>query len=685
MKYFDYQNGKNILKFAYGEEKGVYLLYAGAQTDYRVNETDATFQHLTEVQLSGVNHLEHHFSKHYRSSETLLFQYVEHFTRPFEKGEELVIVSKSDRVQANNVFRFYNGVKGFRTYTEIISLIDSVVLDYVSAFSYVGIDGVHNGSWQDCTYVYIPHNYWKAECSWHRYSVKELGLFDCSDFSAKRISLSNVGTWSTKEHLPMGIFENTQTGDFLLWEIEGSLAWNWEISNINNRLYLLAGGGSLQESFWQKQLAKGQTYTTPEVYVTYEKDIERLFTEVTAYRRASREYNDKVFSLAPVFNDYMNCLDTKPTTELELPLIDIASQLGCKYYMIDAGWYTDGHWWDYTGEWLKPKTRFNGGLEYVTDYIKQKGMIPGLWVEIEVMSVGLPFAENLPDEWFFRRNGKRVIDNSRYMLDFSNKEVRKFADQALDRIITEYGAGYVKMDHNINAGVGTESATTWGDGLERHWQGFMEWITGVMERHPEVIFESCASGGCRMEYGLLRKYHLQSTSDQTVYTNYASISANSITAVTPEQAGVWTYPIVGNDAEAVAYNMVNAMLVHVYQSGRVDLISKDLLALVKEGIDTNQAIKEVILNGTPVWPLGLAGFADSYITYGLKYGNVCYLSFWNKENTDTAIIPLEKYGVVNVEQVYPKNLNTDYDFNGKTLKIKPHQTNFARLFKLTIK
>lgn len=150
-------------------------------------------------------------------------------------------------------------------------------------------------------------------------------------------------------------------------------------------------------------------------------------------------------------------------------------------------------------------TRFRGGLAFVLEEIRRRGMIPGLWVEIEVMSEALPFANALPDGWFFRRNGRRVRDNGRYLLDFSVPAVRAFADGVMDRLIGEYGAGYIKMDHNVNGGVGTESGFSPGEGLENHWRAFNRWIAGVMKRHPHVIFENCASGGCRMEYGLLRK------------------------------------------------------------------------------------------------------------------------------------------------------------------------------------
>ena len=54
------------------------------------------------------------------------------------------------------------------------------------------------------------------------------------------------------------------------------------------------------------------------------------------------------------------------------------------------------------------------------------------------------------------RHGKRIIDHGRYQLDFRNKKVRDFATSIIDRVVGEYGVGYIKMDYNIEAGKGTE-------------------------------------------------------------------------------------------------------------------------------------------------------------------------------------------------------------------------------------
>ena len=137
--------------------------------------------------------------------------------------------------------------------------------------------------------------------------------------------------------------------------------------------------------------------------------FDEAMDELTKYRRAIRRVNDDNEKLQVIFNDYMNCLFGDPTTDKEIPLIDKAAEAGCEYYCIDCGWYSEGYWWDGVGEWLPCEKRFPGGLRKLMDYIRSKGMIPGVWLELEVMGIKCPKADRVPDDWYFMRHGKRSL------------------------------------------------------------------------------------------------------------------------------------------------------------------------------------------------------------------------------------------------------------------------------------
>ena len=78
-------------------------------------------------------------------------------------------------------------------------------------------------------------------------------------------------------------------------------------------------------------------------------------------------------------------------------------------------------------------------------------------------------------------------------------------------------------------------ADSFGDGLLGHQRAYLQWLDSVFARYPELIIENCSSGGLRMDYALLSRHSIQSTSDQEDYRRYATISANAPSALTPEQ------------------------------------------------------------------------------------------------------------------------------------------------------
>ena len=64
----------------------------------------------------------------------------------------------------------------------------------------------------------------------------------------------------------------------------------------------------------------------------------------------------------------------------------------------------------------------------------------------------------------------------------------------------------------------------------------------MLDRHPGLIIENCASGGMRTDYAMLSRLQLQSTSDQQDFLRYPPIAAAAPAAITPEQAAIWAYP-----------------------------------------------------------------------------------------------------------------------------------------------
>lgn len=652
---------------------------------------------LCEINLSGYDRpLERHGTKYIVTAPGYRMKYKSHEDSRDEVGRLLkfVLEDKESGIEVICNYRFFDGIAAIRTWCEVVNVgSQTQTLEYISTFNYTGIEKEGIAPRDEKMRVMIPHNSWQREMCWESYTLKELGIpqsqRDSVQRSSKAVGATNTGNWSAKSYLPMGYVENTVAGSGLCWQIEHNGSWHWEISDQLAHLYLAISGPTETESHWFKTLKPGDRFVTVPAGLTFSDGnhlFERAIGEMTKYRRRIRRKNDDNESLAVIFNDYMNCLWADPTTEKELPLIDAAAEAGCEYFCIDAGWYAKGFWWDSVGEWQESRERFPNGVKEVTDYIRSKGMIPGVWLEIEVMGINCELAAKMSDDCFFMRHGKRVYDRSRYQLDFRNPAVRKHADDTIDRLVREYGIGYIKMDYNIEPGIGTEiNADSVGDGMLGHERAYLAWLDGVFERHPDLIIENCSSGGLRIDYALLSRHSIQSTSDQEDYKRYATIAANAPAGLTPEQSAIWSYPLSEGDREEVVFNMVNAMLMRIHQSGHLVYLSPERKALVKEAIGVYKEIRQDIKKAVPFWGMGLSAFDDGWASMGLDAGHCAYVAVWRRDGAKDAEISLDYLESCSaVKCIYPSYAEDAYELvrGGKALRVRFEKEFSARLFKI---
>lgn len=671
----------------------------------QVESMDYGFR-FVELNLSGFDRpFERHGNKFMVTAPGYRMKYVSHTDKQNQSGRILTFVLRDEETDlyVDAFVQFYTGLPVIRCWQKVRNEGTSPqTLEYISSFNYEGIEKEGLQTRDQKIKVWIPHNSWQRELNWKSYTLGELGMEqiqpDRIQRSSSTVRVSNTGNWSAKEYLPMGYLENTCAGTGLFWQIEHNGSWHWEIGDQNGHLYLALGGPNEIYSHWSKTLKPGESFqSVPAAVGVTAEGFEHAMGTLTAYRRRIRRENTDNQTLPVIFNDYMNCLWGKPTAEEEYPLIDAAAEAGCEYFCIDAGWYADGDWWDSVGEWKESRKRFPDGMRKVADYIRSKGMIPGVWLEMEVMGIHCRMAEEMPDDHFFVRHGRRVFDRSRYQLDYRNEHVRAYADAVIDRIVSEYGVGYIKMDYNIEPGIGTElSADSCGDGMLEHERCYLKWLDGLWERYPDLVVENCSSGGLRMDYALLSRCSIQSTSDQDDYRLYATIAANAPTAVTPEQAAVWAYPMNHEQEtdpdilrEETVFNMVNALLLRVHQSGHLARLDEDRRCLVQEGIALYKQIRSDLSEGLPFWPLGLSQFSDEWSALGIRHGQVSYLAVWRREgNEKIKTLPIKglRGKCVKVNRIYPEYAADAYEWNSNTgsLCVEFPKENMARLFRMEL-
>ena len=610
----------------------------------------------------------HHGAKLTGGNPGMRLEFVAKHETKTDRGTLVVIIQQDPikKLKVESFYEFADVCPAVRRYTRVTNEgSEDVGIEYLSSAMLNNFGYLTKGHLEDNLLIHFAYNTWMAEAQWKSRKPSELGWVENGYFSLNGIFMNSLGSWSTIKYLPMGMIENKQAGLTWFWQIEHNGSWHSEISDIQaspfNSTYLYLGGPDEEHSHAWKNLKPGESYQTVPVALGCVKGgFEQAIEALTAYRRTFCLKPNVANKTCPViFNDYMNCLNADPTTEKEIPLVDAAAAAGCEYYVIDAGWYAEQNenWWVSVGMWQPSKTRFTGGLQKLLDYIKSKGLKPGLWLELEVAGIHSPLISK-PDSWFFMRHGKRVIDHGRYILDFRNPEVIAHANEVIDRLAKTYGINYIKMDYNINALEGTETnVSSIGQGLLENNRAFLKWADDVNKRYPDLVIENCGSGGCRMDYAMLSHFQLQSSSDQMNYKKYPGILVGAMAAVLPEQLAVWSYPLEKGTPQEASFNMVNAMLCIIHQSGNLSKLSTESLEQVKSGIAIyKKQIRPYIPGAVSFFPLGMPSISDeiSPISVGIRNGGRSFISVWRLKGDKTVILP--NIVAKQVKLIYPENL-----------------------------
>ena len=504
-------------------------------------------------------------------------------------------------------------------------------------------------------------------------------------------SVTSTGTWSTSGGLPTAALVHPGLDWAIAWQIEHNGAWRWEVGEDIEGAYLALSGPTDADSAWTKVLAPGEEFTTVPATVSFGDGFTAAVAALTDHRRAARRPHDDNRAMPVVFNDYMNTLNGDPSTAKLLPLIEAAGQVGAEVFCIDAGWYDEtGDWWDSVGEWLPSTSRFPGGLHEVIDAIRDAGMIPGLWLEPEVIGVRSPVAERLPESAFLQRHGQRLVEHDRFHLDLRDPAAVAHLDGVIERLVADFGVGFFKFDYNINPGPGTDlAADSIGDGLLQHNRAHLAWLDGVLERHPDLIIENCASGAMRMDFAMLSRLAMQSTSDQQDFRKYPAIAAAAPISMLPEQAANWAYPQPEMDDEEIAFSLVTGILGRFYVSGHLNRMTSDQVERVATAVGVAKELRADIPVSHPYWPAGLPQWDDEWVALGLRGAHGDLVSVWRRGEARTVRLSLPHLAGrdLTVSTVFPADLpvwQTQWDAATGTLLVHAGDARTsARTFRLT--
>ncbi|WP_288923964.1 alpha-galactosidase, partial [uncultured Bifidobacterium sp.] len=228
--------------------------------------------------------------------------------------------------------------------------------------------------------------------------------------------------------------------------------------------------------------------------------------------------------------------DQKP--EVVLDLVERAARIGVERFVLDDGWFhlrrTDhaglGDWWVDRDVWPD-------GLGPLADAVHTRGMQFGLWFEPEMVNPDSDLYRMHPD-WILQTDGRLPLpQRNQQVLDLSNSDAFSYVLEAISAVLTECDVDYVKWDHNRDL---LEAGTLVRGGapaVHAHTLGFYRLLDELRQRFPRIAWESCASGGGRIDLGVIEHVSRVWTSDMTDALSRQRIQRWTVQNVAPEYLG----------------------------------------------------------------------------------------------------------------------------------------------------
>jgi alpha-galactosidase len=273
------------------------------------------------------------------------------------------------------------------------------------------------------------------------------------------------------------------------------------------------GGGELLLP-GEISLAPGESYAAPWVYLTASQDgLDGLAAQFHGYLRAQPAHPR---SPRPVNLNVWEAVYFRHEFDTLAALADAAARIGVERYVLDDGWFTARRS-DRAGlgDWQVDEAVWPGGLHRLVDYVRDRGMEFGLWIEPEMVNPDSDLYRAHPD-WILS-TGHRVppLQRHQLVLDLTRPEVSGYLFGRISSLLSEYPVSYVKWDCNrdlIDAGSAPRDGAP-----AAHDQALAVYalLDRLRERHPAVEWESCAAGGGRIDLAMLGRVQRVWASDMT--------------------------------------------------------------------------------------------------------------------------------------------------------------------------
>ena len=187
-----------------------------------------------------------------------------------------------------------------------------------------------------------------------------------------------------------------------------------------------------------------------------------------------------------------------------LSLVDKAASVGAERVVLDDGWF-EGRRDDSNGlgDWFVDKDVWPEGLWPIVNRARSHGMQFGLWFEPEMVNLGSRIIGEHPEWLLAPSRGAGPAIRNQYVLNIAHPAAWDYVFGRIDEVVGEYSIDYIKWDHNRELHEAARRDANDRPGVNAQTRALYRMLDALKSRHPSLEIESCASGGGRVDLGIL--------------------------------------------------------------------------------------------------------------------------------------------------------------------------------------
>jgi alpha-galactosidase len=412
----------------------------------------------------------------------------------------------------------------------------------------------------------------------------------------------NLRGRTSHEHPPLVFAGAAGFGEWV-GEIHGvHLAWSGNHTMLAERLadgrrYVQAGE-LLHPG--EVVLEPGESYSTPDTVGVYSS--EGLTPATWGFHRAARQRPAHPMSPRPVLLNTWEAVYFRHDHDTLCELADVAASIGIERFVLDDGWF--GSRRDDTsglGDWVVSADVYPDGLAPLIDHVTGLGMEFGIWVEPEMVNTDSDLYREHPD-WALTTDGyEPVLGRNQLVLDLGHPDAFAHILGQLDALLADHDIAYVKWDMNRDHAQG--SGSTGAPGTHAQTVALYALLDELRRRHSAVEFESCASGGGRIDHEILRRTERVWTSDCNDALERQTIQRGASMLIPPEMMGAHIGPTRAHTTGRVhtlAFRAATALFGHLGVEWNVARLDDDRRAALAQAISVHKHFRPLLHSGDVV-------------------------------------------------------------------------------------